>query len=189
MAELIINETLCYCRSKYEASTIKQLKLVLCNFYTEDELLAAKQLLYDTSSKVLNDLPRLVKRNKSDNRCKLLTDDIVEYITKIDEALAWDKMPVFVAQNITRIPTVPIEDMEVFIMAQKLEQFENRLQKIEVGYHSGDSGMIRRGETQAQAQMGNAATGSSHSSAVITEVAHSDEEPGTSQAATGASDS
>ena len=132
MAEVIINEILCYCRNKFELVTIKQLKLVLCSFYSEEELENAKMLLHEAASKAITNFPRLIKRTKSDNRCKLLVDDIVEYLTKLDEELSWDKMPIYVAQNISRIPTVPIEDIEIFIMSQKLENLELRMRKMEV---------------------------------------------------------
>ena len=41
-------------------------------------------------------------------------------------------MPIYVAQNIARIPTVPIEDIEIFVMSQKLENLDSRMKKIEV---------------------------------------------------------
>src|SRR3989442_345393 len=105
MSELIVNELLCYCKNKYDLATVKQLKMVLTSFYTEEELGNSKQLLHESASKAISDFPRLVKRNNSDNRCRLLVDDVIDYITKIDENNCWDKLPVYVAQNISRIPT------------------------------------------------------------------------------------
>src|SRR5437867_6765622 len=116
MTELIINEIICYCKNKFEVATSKQLKLVLNSFYTENELTVAKQLLHDAASKVITNFPRLIKRNKSDSRCKLLVDDIIEFLTRVDEEKCWDKMPCFVAMNIFKIPTTQIEDIETFIM-------------------------------------------------------------------------
>jgi len=119
MTEFVINEIICYCKNKFELATSKQLKIVLNSFYSEDELIVAKQQLHDSASKVITDFPRLIKRNKSDSRGKLLVDDICEYLTRVDEEQCWDKMPCFVALNISRIPTIPIEDIETFVMAQK----------------------------------------------------------------------
>lgn len=133
MNELIVNELLCYCKNKFDRATTKQLKMVLLSFYTEEELSSAKQLLHEAASKVVSDFPRLVKRTKSDSRCKFLVDDLIEYLSKIDENNCWSALPTYVAQNISRIPTVPIEDIEIFIMAQKLENLESRLKKVEVG--------------------------------------------------------
>src|SRR5437867_10686604 len=116
MTEIIINELLCYCKNKFDLATNKQLKLILVSFYTEDELSEAKLLLHESAAKVISDFPRLIKRNKSDNRCRLLVDDIVDYLTKIDENNCWEKFPVYVARNIARIPTVPVEDIEIFVM-------------------------------------------------------------------------
>ena len=69
----MINETLCYCQNKFDTATIKQLKVVLSSFFQEDELIAAKQVLYDSAVKIIDNLPRMVKRNKSDNRIKLIS--------------------------------------------------------------------------------------------------------------------
>jgi hypothetical protein len=132
MTELIVNELLCYCKNKFDLATNKQLKLILNSFYTEEELSDAKQLLHEAASKVISDYPRLIKRNKSDNRCKLLVDDLIDYLTKVDENNCWEKLPVYVARNISRIPTVPIEDIEIFIMAERLERVDSRLKRIEV---------------------------------------------------------
>src|SRR2546425_6797720 len=140
MPELIINETLCYCKNKFELSSNKQLKLVLTSFYNEDELSTAKQLIYDHAVKLIDNLPRFVKRSKSDNKCKLVVDDIMEYLTRIDEEKCWDRMPTFLALKLSRIPIVPIEDIETFIMAQKIEQIEARLKKVEVNRYTAPMG-------------------------------------------------
>src|SRR3989442_6596218 len=130
--DMITNETLCYCKNKFEIATNKQLKIVLGSFYNEDELSFAKQLLHDHSSKVINNLPRLIKRNKSENKCKLIVENIMDNLTRIDEEKCWDQMPMFLALNLSRIPIIPIEDMETFIMAQKIEQLEASVRKVEV---------------------------------------------------------
>jgi len=146
MPEVCINEILCYVKCKLELVTIKQLKLVLHSFYNEDELSCAKQLLFDAASTVIDNFPRFIKRSKSDNRSKLIVDDITEYLQKIDESNSWDKLPTYVAQNLARIPTVSIEDIETFIMAQKIENLEIRMKKLEVDRIRGD--VIGDGEVQ-----------------------------------------
>jgi hypothetical protein len=145
MSEIIINELLCYTRCKFDLVTIKQLKLVLLSFYTEDELSCSKQLLHDAASKVIDSFPRLIKRSKSDNRVKLLVEDITEYLLKIDECQCWDKLPIYVAQNLARIPTVPIEEIEIFIMSQKLERLDSRMKKLEVESALAENVISREG--------------------------------------------
>src|SRR3989442_285467 len=56
----------------------------------------------------------------------------MEYLTRIDEGKCWNQMPTFVALNLSRISIISIEDVETFIMAQKIEQMEARLRKVEV---------------------------------------------------------
>src|SRR5207245_11768511 len=97
MSDLQVKELLCYCKNKFDVATTKQLKIVLCSFYSEDELCESKQILHEAASKVIENFPRLVKRVKSDARCRLVTDDLVEYLTRIDEECGWDKLPTKVA--------------------------------------------------------------------------------------------
>src|SRR2546425_8058817 len=108
--EIVINELLCYVSNKFKISnpTNKQLKLVLTSFYTEDEIIRARDLLYESAGKVWSDIPRKINRTRSDNRVKLLVDDIVEYMTKLDEGLLLELLPVYVACAIDRIPNIAI---------------------------------------------------------------------------------
>jgi hypothetical protein len=88
-------------------------------------------MLHDAATKESKDFPRKVNRSRGDNRLKLLVDDLVEYVLKLDELKLMDSLPVFVARSLARVPIVAIEDIEVFIMAQKLEKVESRLLKLE----------------------------------------------------------
>ena len=53
-------------------------------------------------------------------------------------------MPVYAAVDLKKIPTVPIEDIKVFTMAQKLERLELRLAKVEV-FNQSSEGMSNKG--------------------------------------------
>lgn len=130
-SEVIINEVLCYLVNKYDKCTINQLKLLFQSFYTEDELRKAKDYLFEngTNLKCDNFVQRNSKRHKGN--VKLIVDDIMDYYQCLDEGNCLTRLPVFVARDVSRLPTVKVEDLDVYILAQKLEQFESRLNKVE----------------------------------------------------------
>lgn len=130
---IILNECLFYILNKFDKATIKQLKLVIAAFYSEAEVHGAKELLH-SHLEVLNldDVPRLSKRKIH----KVAVEDLVDMFSYADEKGVRSGLPTFAAANLARIPTVAIEDIEVFIMAQKLEKLETRLVAVETGLSS-----------------------------------------------------
>jgi len=77
-----------------------------------------------------DDLPRIVKHARGDNRLKALADDIIELCTVLDEKGCSAQLPAYVAKNLDRIPAVKPEDMEPFCVSQKLEALETRLSAV-----------------------------------------------------------
>lgn len=147
---VIIDECLCYIVNKFDKVTIMQLKTLLCNFYMEDELIKAKDCLFENAS-LLNctGFPaRKIKRLPGN--VKLIVDDIMEYITLLDEAKLIGDLPIFVAKELARLPTVKIEEMDVYLLARKVETLENRL---EVGIYktlhsSGANEIVEKSDNQ-----------------------------------------
>lgn len=125
------NECLCYIQNKFDKATIQQLKLVVSVFYTDDEVHAAKELLHACiialNSTNSTDVPRLVKRKA----LKVAVDDLVDLFSFSDERGLRVNLPTFAAVDLARLPTVAIEDTEIFVMAQKLQKFEARLFAVE----------------------------------------------------------
>jgi hypothetical protein len=133
MANVVNSECLCFLSNKFSKFTRAQLKMALTGFYSEDELCEAKDVSFSDAAKVnYDDLPRCVKRPKGDNRARLVTDDIIDLWTLLDEKGYRDRLPIYVAHNIDRVPTVKLEDMDQFCMAQKIEALEKRLCAVEV---------------------------------------------------------
>jgi len=72
----VINELLCFIINKYGIATRSQLKTMLISFYDDDELISAKDILFaDSAALLLDDTPRCVRRQKGDNRARLVCDD------------------------------------------------------------------------------------------------------------------
>ena len=135
---IIVNELLCYVNANYMKMTMNQLKTILFSFYKEDELYQAKELLV-TNVESVDDklLPRYPKR-KGENRVRGTIDDITEIISIIDEQKLMDNLPKFAAVDLTRIPTVRIEDVDVYNMARKLEAIENKMDKLQTKLRDHD---------------------------------------------------
>jgi len=131
-AGLFISKVLCYTLNKYGKLTRLQLKSTLSGFYSEDELAYAKDILFDDAGKLhLTDLPRYVKCTSKGDKVKLIVDDILDLCSFLDEKHQLSNLPTYVAQNVDRIPTVKMEDMELFCSVKKLEDIDVRLKAVE----------------------------------------------------------
>jgi hypothetical protein len=145
---VVVNEVLCFIMNKFDKSNCNSLKLVASCFYNDDELNKAKEILHADGCILLgDDFPRLKVRKVSDNRRKLNVDDLVEFVTVLDEQKLLSKLPRYVALNLQRIPTVAVEDVELFVMANKLEQMESRISKLELNNESGSAAVICQMDT------------------------------------------
>ena len=82
-----------------------------------------------------------MKRVASDLRPKLVADDILDLCVFLDENGSLDRLPSYVARNLSHVPTVKPEDMELFCVSQKLEAMEKRLSAIESVSGKLDHGM------------------------------------------------
>ena len=130
-ADVIINEVLCFSIGKFTKIPAAQLKIVLCNFYNDDELSCAKDLLIHSMESVsTTPLPRYPKR-KGDSKGRLIVDDIMDILTAADEGKLIDCLPRFAAVNLERVPSFKCEDVDVFVMARKIEAIESRLSAVD----------------------------------------------------------
>ena len=124
MANVVVSEVLYFLLNKFMKITKVQLRTVLLSFYAEDELNDAKEMLFAGAAKVLDDLPRFVKRSKGDNRARLIADDLLDLCSFLDEKGCVGALSHYAAYNL-------VEDMETFCMAQKLAALEKRLDAVE----------------------------------------------------------
>lgn len=126
-----ICEVLCFLNNNFNKTTQNNLKPVLLDFYEDDEIIVAKETLHRCLSDVItDDVPRLVKR-KGDNKRKLNVDDLIELFLITDERLLGDKLPKFVAADLSRVPTLKLENISLIGLLRRLEQYETRLNVVE----------------------------------------------------------
>jgi hypothetical protein len=103
------------------------LKPVLISFYNDEELTVAKNTLHKALADAgTADLPRLIAR-KGEQKTKMTVDDLLELFVIVDERKLLSKLPRFVTDNLSRIPTVCQDNLSNVSLARKFEQLENRV--------------------------------------------------------------
>src|SRR6218665_2985916 len=125
--ELIVCEVLCFLQNKFWQGARKNIKAILINFYEDEEVSTAKDILYRCLEQLkIDGLPRLVKR-KGDSKVKMDVEDILALWNFSDGKLELANLPKFVAANVDRIPSIKPEDLDIFILAQKVAAIEGQL--------------------------------------------------------------
>ena len=109
--QIILNDVLCFINNKFHNHPATILKSTIMEFYREDELINAKQVLFKcVSDKTLSaSLQPYTKTRIGTNKLKSITDDIMHMWTTIDEQDASASMLSFCSGDISRIATVPDE--------------------------------------------------------------------------------
>ena len=94
--EPIINKLLTYAIHYLSSSTISNIKKVVQQFYTDEDILEAKRLLWEASNDILGAFPER-KTTKARNASLANINDIFEALAKLD---AESKVPNVSAKNI-----------------------------------------------------------------------------------------
>ena len=119
--EIVINEVLCYIENFRHCSTVSNLSRVVIDFFTNDEILEAKKELWRIRKEFL---PDLINRQTSAKRseAEANTSDILDALRKVEEE---DKLPVFVAKIVKRLPSSHPEELNVMSLLNRVKQLEN----------------------------------------------------------------
>ena len=73
---MFISEVLCYIIRKYGNSLSSSVKSIIVSFYSANEIVVAKELLFKVADDMnVDGLPRLVSRRKSDDKAKQDVDE------------------------------------------------------------------------------------------------------------------
>ena len=96
------------------------LKATAVSFYTSHELSVAKAKLQKTAEKVGIDGLHCLKKRAGPNKAKAEADDIITILQLTDEQKLLNCLPSYVAANTDRLPTTPVESVDVVILAKKL---------------------------------------------------------------------
>ena len=127
MTDININELLTYVCHYIDNSTINNVKKVIEFFYSEDEILVAKQLLWDVASENLE--PIVVRKTSNKRTCAAASiDDIFDAVTKLDSE---NKLPRFVASDLARLPDRQPEELNLMYIIERVATIENKIKSQE----------------------------------------------------------
>lgn len=118
-----INELLSYAVFYMNNSCSDNIKKVINSFYTPEEILNAKKLLWNMCS---DELPTYTERRDTEKRSgsDANVSDILEGIIKLDNI---EKLPNFVAKQIDRLPKRGPEELNIVSIINRLGNIENRI--------------------------------------------------------------
>jgi len=116
--EMLIDNMLCFFTCKSLNQPKGSLKSTAAEYFREDEILKSKLLLVKVVEKLeVPGLQQYFKARKGDNKNKSNIDDIVNILETVDENGLWTKMPVFCANDVSRIPQ--IDDISLMAVMRK----------------------------------------------------------------------
>jgi len=129
MATSCVSELLCYFMNKFGKTPVEKVKNVILSFYDPDEIVRAKEILHAEVKKLnLEDAPRH-KRRLGDNKSSRDADNIADYIQKCDEAGMLSSLPTFVAADLSRVPVVKAEELDICLLLRKINVLEATVQR------------------------------------------------------------
>ncbi len=125
MSCVVVCEPLCFVFRRFGKIPEKQLKQVLIDFFDADVLSLAKSRLSDDIGKLnLEKWPRPTQHRNSDNRAKLEVDDIITLLSFLDEQLLFENVPIYVCEDIDRIPSTKWMDGDLQLIMAKLTSLQ-----------------------------------------------------------------
>jgi len=122
----VLNDVLCFVKSRYVKVPVKQLKSVLTDFYTVESLSAAKQRLLDDVEALKEvKLPHIPRRRDGDGRISREVDDLIAIFNLLDDKKSIELLPKYVSDDPDNMPSIRLFDGDmkvVMIMLERLEQ-------------------------------------------------------------------
>ena len=121
-----VNELLCFLQNKYHNHPQFVVKKAIIDFCRENEILTAKQTLiqYVTDKSLIQ---QYVKRPIGDNKNKSILDDIVSIWSVVDEHNLMNKLPIFCAADLSRIPVLSDELSDLAFIRKTVVDLEAQM--------------------------------------------------------------
>ena len=73
----------------------------------------------------------MTPERQGEKKCKQTVDDLLKLYTIVDERKLSDALPRFVAEDLSRVPSVTSYSTNMLAMAKNLEVLEQRMKKVE----------------------------------------------------------
>lgn len=131
--QLVLNHALCFLFSRIHKNDTRQLKTVLINFYSSDEISTAKDVLLDCTKGLQNGskVSRIPRRRDSDNRAARELDDIFSLIAELDANKTLEDLPKFVSDSPDKMPSVNIVEGDLNAFMKRFDKLDSQLNRLE----------------------------------------------------------
>ena len=126
---IIVSELLCFVVNNCGKTHVKNMKDVIVDFYSPEEIADAKEILYAELIKLKVDSLSRKKRRQGDNKGDKACGDLMDYVALADEQGILSSLPMFVAANLDRVPTIQPQQMDICSLLKKLVDLEIRVSK------------------------------------------------------------
>ena len=124
-----VNELLCFLHNKYHNHPLSLVKNTIIDFCHEDEILAAKQILVQhVSDKSL--IQQYARRRIGENKNKSTLDDIINIWSVVDEHNLMNKLPIFCAADLSRIPVLSDELSDLALVRKTVVDLEVQMRSL-----------------------------------------------------------
>ena len=130
---MVMNHLLTFVSSYRSRSSTLQMKTVLLNYYSHDEINEARQVMIDNTKDIIPDFPHLSKkRTDSVNRQAndIMFDDISDMFKALDSA-DQQSVPTFVCDDVTRLPAAPEASGNMMTIYDELAAHQRQLLELQ----------------------------------------------------------
>ena len=128
-ARLVVSELLCYIKNKFGKVDNKRLISLIFDFYDQDVISEARIMLINDVDELEVDNwvkpPMRIRRDSNSApgvRTRQEIHDILTVFSFIDEQKLFDRIPRYVASNLSVVPTMKLEDGDIKCFLAKLEK-------------------------------------------------------------------
>ena len=126
-----LNELLCFVTNKYDSHPRSVLYDTIVKFYREDEIMAAKQLLVQCGEFAnCQSIQSHMKKRIGENKAERSADDILSLFTYLDENDARNRLPLFCAATLSRVPVIADEMSDMEIVKKELATVKQQVSVI-----------------------------------------------------------
>ena len=126
--KFIVSELLCFLYNHYGKVPKSEIIATLTGFYADDEVVRAKELLFDFADcyePKVESLPRLKVRREGNNRRRLECEDIMGLAEVLDKRGV--VLPEFYAMKLHRLPRISPSDVDNVRMAETVEDLKHQV--------------------------------------------------------------
>ena len=117
-----INEPLCFLTNKMGTMPADILMKLCHDFYDDDQIDGAKQLLHEVCMQMGNSLPRLIKRRGAQKKENDI-NDIMQVLLEIDTG----HVPVFLAKDLKNLPPLSYNHFDITKVMADIELLKNEM--------------------------------------------------------------